>query len=115
MRGGGDGSLGSETAFLSTLWKNFKMPCCSSNWISASSSDGGGDKEEIDERSEDSSSAMMCGCSVAFPVLDALVQGKVDVVLEVLQGGEGRVQVRLGNVEARKCGRGRAVRQGRLS
>lgn len=57
----------------------------------------------------------MCGCSVAFPVLDALVQGKVDVVLEVLQGGEGRVQVRLGNVEARKCGRGRAVRQGRLS
>jgi hypothetical protein len=56
---GGVFSLGSRAGFLSTLWKNFRMPWRSSNWMSDSSSEGGSEREEIEESSEDSSSAIL--------------------------------------------------------
>ena len=56
---GGVASLGSSSGFLSTLWKNFRIPCRRSNWISDSSLEGGADREEIDDKSEESSSAML--------------------------------------------------------
>lgn len=43
---------------LSTLWKNFRMPCFFSNCTSDSSSEGGGDREDRDDKSEESSSAI---------------------------------------------------------
>lgn len=58
---GGEVVLGSRAGFLSTLWKNFKMPLWRSNWMSDSSSEGGGgEREEIDDNSEESSSAILC-------------------------------------------------------
>lgn len=56
---GGVFSLGSKAGFLSTLWKNFRMPCRSSNWMSDSSPEGGSEREEMDDNSEESSSAIL--------------------------------------------------------
>jgi hypothetical protein len=58
---GGVFSLGSRAGFLSTLWKNFRMPWRSSNWMSDSSSEGGSESEETEESSEESSSAILEG------------------------------------------------------
>ena len=63
--------MGCRAGFWSTLWKNFKMPCSFFNWTPDSSSDGGADNDEIEERSDESSSAIFrvvvvddfaCGC-----------------------------------------------------
>src|SRR3954471_17642445 len=56
---GGVFSSGSSAGFWSTLWKNFRMPCRSSNWMSDSSSEGGSESEEIEDSSEESSSAIL--------------------------------------------------------
>lgn len=56
---GGVFSLGSSAGFWSTLWKNFRMPCRSSNWMSDSTSEGGSDRDEIEDSSEESSPAIL--------------------------------------------------------
>lgn len=64
--GGGDGSLAAFAAAalgfapLGSLWKNLRMPPFSRlSWTSPSSSDGAGDSDDRDERSLDSSSAIL--------------------------------------------------------
>ena len=63
LRGGGDGSLG---GCFDSLGKNFKMPAPASTAPSSlsssnSTSDGTGDRDDKEERSDESSSAVMMG------------------------------------------------------
>ena len=90
-------SLRAMALFLSTLWKNLRIPCFSSNWTSDSSSEGGGERDEIDESSEESSSAMLsvvsssncvvCGCRMKSESKASVEAGRSDEMESSLLGG----------------------------
>lgn len=59
MGAGGDCSLAGAVAPLGALWKNLRMPFSGFNCTSISSSEGTGDREEREDKSEESSSAIL--------------------------------------------------------